>query len=84
MSFDLALSSRLAMHTPLYKDTASHGDRYPLDTDCYAPTGEDRSLCNQTLSEESRELFQIADGGVNVLWSTQDNGSALDLAEFFK
>jgi hypothetical protein len=51
----------------------SFGQRYPLNDNCYAPTGEDRDLCDQRLSEESLELFQIAGGGSDILWSAQDD-----------
>ena len=52
----------------------SGGERYPVDIDCYAPTGEDRSLCDQMLSKESLGLFQVAGGGIDILWSAQDGG----------
>jgi hypothetical protein len=50
------------------------GERYPVDTDCHAPAGEDRSLCDQRLSKQSLSLFQVAGGGIDILWSTQDDG----------
>ncbi|KAM6513264.1 hypothetical protein FALCPG4_015710 [Fusarium falciforme] len=67
------------MHDFACEGRPSLGERYPMDTDCYAPTGEDRSLCNQRLIKESSELFQIAEGGVDVLRSTQDDGESQKL-----
>lgn len=64
------------MHTSGCEDTLSHGGSYPVGVDCYTPIGEDRSLCNHRLSERSFELFQVAGGGVDILWLTQDNGIA--------
>jgi hypothetical protein len=55
------------------------GERYPVDTDCHAPAGEDRSLCDQRLSKQSLSLFQVAGGGIDILWSTQDDGRAPNL-----
>jgi hypothetical protein len=70
------------MYTFVYKELPSLGERYPVDTDCYAPTGEDRSLCDQRLSKESPELFQIAGGGTDVLWSARDDGRAPNLTNY--
>jgi hypothetical protein len=62
------------MHTFVTERTPSSGERYPIGTECYAPTGEDRNLCDQRLKEESPKLFQFAGGGVDVLRSSRDNG----------
>jgi hypothetical protein len=64
------------MHPLLCEELTSVGERYPIGIDCYAPTGEDRSLCDRLLSKESLKLFQKAGGGINVLWSARDNGRA--------
>ncbi len=58
-------------------ETTSHGENYPLDTDCYVPTGENRLLSYQRLKEESLRLFQVAGGGVDVFlrWG-RDHGRA--------
>ncbi|KAK4221299.1 hypothetical protein QBC38DRAFT_492315 [Podospora fimiseda] len=63
------------MDTFSYPNLSPMGTRYPVDTDCYAPVGEDRSLCERRLREESLKLFQIAGGGIYILCSVQDNES---------
>ncbi|KAK0735968.1 hypothetical protein B0T21DRAFT_439842 [Apiosordaria backusii] len=55
------------MHTFMFDQRTHQGDRYPVDINCYAPIGEDLSLCDRQLSEESLKLFQISGGGTDVL-----------------
>lgn len=61
------------MHPLIYEVLPSQEERYPVDADCYAPTGEDRGLCDQRLRNESLGLFQVAGGGVNLMWSIRDD-----------
>jgi hypothetical protein len=79
-----SLPNDLATYAVVYEEQQSHREIYPVDIDCYAPTGEDRHLCDQKLSEDSLKLFQIAGGGINVLWSTRDDGGAPNTAILFK
>jgi hypothetical protein len=67
------------MHPLIYEVLPSQEERYPVDADCYAPTGEDRGLCDQRLRNESLGLFQVAGGGVNLMWSIRDDGKTLNL-----
>ncbi|KAK3356291.1 hypothetical protein B0T25DRAFT_536434 [Lasiosphaeria hispida] len=55
------------MHTFIFDEQTCQGDRYPVNINCYAPIGEDLSLCDRKLSEESLKLFQISGGGTDVL-----------------
>ncbi|KAK0712749.1 hypothetical protein B0T26DRAFT_715152 [Lasiosphaeria miniovina] len=55
------------MYTFMFNEQTGPGDRYPVDINCYAPIGEDLSLCDRKLSEESLKLFQISGGGIDVL-----------------
>ncbi|KIN02911.1 hypothetical protein OIDMADRAFT_52734 [Oidiodendron maius Zn] len=63
------------------EELPSLGERYPIDVDCYTPAGEDRGLCDQKLSEESLTLFQLAGGGIDVLWSARDDKSRKSLSQ---
>lgn len=69
------------MHGFANKDAPSQEMTYPLDTDCYAPTGEDRSLCDQRLRTESLRLFQSAGGGLDILVISQDDGKPPNLPD---
>lgn len=62
------------MDTFVQEEVSYLGERYPIDIDCFAPAGEDRSLCDQALRQASLKIFQISGGGVNVLQSTQFDG----------
>ncbi|KAK4210548.1 hypothetical protein QBC37DRAFT_428626 [Rhypophila decipiens] len=55
------------MHTFIFDEQTYQGDRYPVGIKCYAPIGEDLSLCDQKLREESLKLFQISGGGTDIL-----------------
>jgi len=67
------------MHVLDSENTPSQGGNYPVDIECYAPSGEDRDLCHQRLTEESLRLFQIADGGLNILSASRENGNVRTL-----
>lgn len=69
------------MQNHVSEGVPSSGQRYPLDTNCFAPTGEDRDLCDQRLSEESLELFQVAGGGSDILWSARDDLSSQEMPQ---
>ncbi|CZR68798.1 uncharacterized protein PAC_18698 [Phialocephala subalpina] len=63
------------LYTLIGQEVSYLGERYPIDIDCFAPVGENRSLCDQALRQASLKIFQISGGGVNVLQSTQDDES---------
>jgi hypothetical protein len=70
-----------AMHDSLFVQPAGGGEKYPVDTDCYTPTGEDRTFLGRKLSEQSLELFQVSGGGVDVISQIQDCSKAPNLLE---
>lgn len=69
------------MHDSLFEQPAGRGEKYPVDTNCYAPIGEDRKLLGQRLSEQSLELFQVSGGGIDVISQIQDYGKGPDSLE---
>ena len=47
---------------------------YPLASDCYAPDGFDRTLCNEALTIETETFFCKTGGGLTVLWKEEPQG----------
>ncbi|EXK78170.1 hypothetical protein FOQG_17138 [Fusarium oxysporum f. sp. raphani 54005] len=69
------------MYDSVFEKPPGRGEKYPVDTDCYAPMGQDRNFLDQKLSEQSLELFQISGGGIDVISQIQDRGKAPDPLE---
>ncbi|KAG6979696.1 hypothetical protein FocnCong_v010773 [Fusarium oxysporum f. sp. conglutinans] len=63
------------MYDSVFEKPPGRGEKYPVDTDCYAPMGQDRNFLDQKLSEQSLELFQISGGGIDVISQIQDRES---------
>jgi hypothetical protein len=57
-------------------DDAQGWETYPVDVDCYAPVGIDRSLCSKLLSEQSSYLFVGSGGGIDILWKSQQSSTS--------